>query len=75
MMTADAIRDKLLAALPGARVEVEDTTGTYDHFDATVVAPQFSGLSRLRQHQLVYAALGDEMRGAIHALALKTSAP
>jgi stress-induced morphogen len=32
-------------------------------------------MSRVRQHQLVYAALKGNMGGALHALALQTSAP
>jgi stress-induced morphogen len=73
MVPADVVRSTLEAALPGAVVEVEDLTGTSDHFSATVRAPQFSGKSRIEQHQLVYAALGNLMAGPIHALALKTA--
>jgi stress-induced morphogen len=39
------------------------------------VAPTFEGLPRVRQHQLVYAALKGKMGGELHALALETSAP
>jgi stress-induced morphogen len=40
-----------------------------------ITAEEFEGKSRVAQHQLVYAALGDLMKDAIHALALRTSAP
>jgi stress-induced morphogen len=72
MIAPDKIRTMLLAALPGAEVEVKDMTGTQDHFEATVVAPQFAGKSRIEQHQMVYKALGAAMKGDIHALALTT---
>jgi stress-induced morphogen len=72
-MTAKQLRDRLLAAFPGAKVRVEDTTGTSDHFDAEVAAREFAGRSRIEQHQLVYRALGEAMKHEIHALALKTS--
>jgi stress-induced morphogen len=63
-------------ALPGAKVEVADETGTGDHLRATVSAPQFEGLSRLDQHRLVKAAVKPRFDdGAIHALSLKTEAP
>jgi stress-induced morphogen len=75
MPSPDAIRSRLLAAFPNARVDVTDLTGTQDHFQATVVASAFDGKSRLEQHKLVYAALGELMDGAIHALALTTRAP
>jgi stress-induced morphogen len=39
------------------------------------VSAAFAGLSRVRQHQLVYAALKGRMGGELHALALETSAP
>jgi stress-induced morphogen len=63
------------AALPGARAEVIDQGGG-DHLAATVVAPQFAGLTRLEQHRLVYAAVQSRLDdGSIHALALRTRAP
>jgi stress-induced morphogen len=69
------IKSRIEAALPGARAEVEDWTGGGDHFRATVVAPQFTGLNRIQQHRLVYDVFGDEVGGAIHALSLKTQIP
>ena len=63
------------AALPDAQVTVEDLAGDGDHYAATVVSSQFRGLSRVRQHQIVYAALRGRMGGELHALALQTSAP
>ena len=74
MIDPNRIRTLLLEALPGADIEVQDLTGTQDHFEATVVAPQFSGKSLVEQHQMVYRALGDSMKADIHALALKTKA-
>ncbi len=74
MMDPNRIRDMLLQALPGADVEVKDLTGTQDHFQATIIAPQFAGKSLLEQHQMVYRALGDSMKQDIHALALTTKA-
>ena len=75
MPSPDMLRSRLLAAFPQARVEVTDLTGTQDHFQAVVVAGEFAGKSRVEQHQLVYAALGEWMQGPIHALALTTRAP
>ncbi len=75
MPTAEDIRTRIEAALPGSTADVEDWTGGGDHFRATVVAPQFSGLSRIAQHRLVYDVFGNEVGGAIHALSLKTSEP
>jgi stress-induced morphogen len=75
MPSAEEIKQRIEAAIPGSRAEVEDYTGGGDHFSATVTAPAFDGLSRVEQHRLVYAVFGGEVGGAIHALALKTRAP
>jgi stress-induced morphogen len=68
------LENLLRAAFPDARVEVIDLTGTEDHFQALVVTAAFAGKTRVEQHQMVYAALGDLMHGPIHALALTTRA-
>ena len=57
------------AGIPGAEAHVE---GDGSHFMAKVVSDDFTGLSMIKQHQLVYATLGDSMEGAIHALSIKT---
>jgi stress-induced morphogen len=74
MPSPDAVKSRLLAAFPRAQVEVTDLTGTQDHFQALVVTTAFDGKTRIEQHKMVYAALGELMDGAIHALALTTRA-
>jgi stress-induced morphogen len=75
MPTTDEIKARIEAALPQSTAEVEDWTGGGDHFRATVVSPAFDGLSRIKQHQLVYAVFGAEIGGPIHALSLTTRVP
>ena len=76
MISTDWISSRILAALPDAHVEVRDTTGTGDHFEAQVVSAAFQGLPLVRQHQLVYGALDEKLAtGELHALALKTFTP
>lgn len=67
------IKTLIEAGLPDATVEV--TGGDGRHFDAWVVSPSFAGKPLLTQHKMVYATLGESFGGALHALALKTSAP
>jgi stress-induced morphogen len=74
-VTPTELKSTLLAAFPDAVVEVTDLTGTQDHYQAKIVASAFAGKSKVQQHRMVYAALGDAMKGAVHALALDTSAP
>jgi stress-induced morphogen len=67
------LEQRLRAAFPGAeRIDVQDLTGTKDHYKAVIVAKEFQGKTRIEQHQLVYQALGELMAGPVHALALET---
>jgi stress-induced morphogen len=75
MPTADELKTRIEAAIPGAEARVEDLTGGGDHFRAEVVSERFDGLSRIDQHKLVYDVFGEEVGGPIHALSLKTPTP
>ena len=76
MVHPDQVKAAIAQAMPDASVEVEDLTGGGDHLQVTVISSAFSGLTRVRQHQLVYGALRQELASeAIHALALQTSTP
>jgi stress-induced morphogen len=74
-MPASEIEALIKASLPDAQITIEDLAGDNDHFAATVISEAFRGISRVRQHQIVYAALQGRMGGELHALALQTSAP
>ena len=74
-MRAAEIESLILEAFPDASVEIEDLRGDGDHYSATVVSTAFSGMTRVRQHQLVYRALKGKMGGELHALALTTRTP
>ena len=74
-MAADEIAAMIRAALPDAEVEITDLAGDGDHYAARVTSAAFAGLSRVRQHQAVYAALGGRMGGVLHALQLTTAIP
>lgn len=74
-MAADEISAMIRAALPDADVEITDLAGDGNHYAARVVSPSFAGLSRVKQHKLVYEALGGRMGGVLHALQLTTAVP
>ena len=74
-MSQDALEAALREVFPDATIEIEDLAGDGDHYKARIVSSAFAGLPRVRQHQLVYAALKGRMGGELHALALETSAP
>jgi stress-induced morphogen len=69
------LEQRLRQAFPGAEIAIEDLAGDGDHYRARIVSAAFAGLSRVRQHQLVYRALKGSVGGELHALALETSAP
>ena len=76
MLPPQAVETAIQRKIPDAQVTVEDLTGGGDHLQGRVVSTAFEGLSRIRQHQLVYGALQQELASeAIHALALSTSVP
>ena len=74
-MQASEIERLILEKIPDAKIEIKDLAGDGDHYAAHVVSSEFKGKSRVQQHQLVYAALGQNMGDALHALALTTAAP
>ena len=74
-MDARDIEAMIRTALPDARVVIRDLAGDGDHYAAEVVSESFRGKSRVQQHKMVYDALKGRMGGALHALALQTSAP
>ena len=74
-MPASEIEAMIRAAIPDAVIDITDLAGDDNHFAAKVTSASFSGLSRVRQHQAVYAALGGRMGGELHALQLTTAIP
>ena len=74
MSIAD-LESSLREAFPDAQIAIDDLAGDGDHYRARIVSPAFAGLSRVKQHQLVYGALKGKVGGELHALALETSAP
>tara|TARA_B100000214_G_C23500512_1_gene415936 strand:+ start:187 stop:417 length:231 start_codon:yes stop_codon:yes gene_type:complete len=72
MITKEKVISLIRLKIPNSEVFVESLSGN-DHLQVTVISPEFNGLSLIKQHQLVYAALKNELASeAIHALALKT---
>jgi stress-induced morphogen len=74
-MAASDIEALIRAAIPDAEVSIRDLAGDGDHYAARVVSRSFEGMSRVRQHQTVYAALGGRVGGELHALQLETAVP
>ena len=72
MVTPESIKKSIAAALDCEHLEVD---GDGHHWEAVIVSRAFAGLPKVRQHQLVYAALGDRMREEIHALSMTTLTP
>jgi len=74
-MTSATIESLIKEAFPDASIIVTPLADDGDHFAARVTTPVFAGLSRVKQHQMVYAALKGKIGNELHALALETSVP
>ena len=76
-MAMDAVEiERLIKAhIPDAEVTIRDLAGDGDHYAARVVSRSFEGMSRIKQHQAVYMALGGRVGGELHALQLETAVP
>jgi stress-induced morphogen len=72
MLELAKLRALIEQQFPDAVVEINDLTGTQDHYDVSLASDRFVGLSPVARHRLVYEALGAHMKGDIHALALHT---
>ena len=74
-MDRATLEGRLRAAFPEAEVTLTDLAGDDDHWAAHIVCASFAGMSRVARHRAVYAAIGDDMGGALHALQLTTGVP
>ena len=74
-MAPGDIERLIRASIPDADVTIRDLAGDGDHYAARVVSRSFEGLSRIKQHQAVYSALGGRVGGELHALQLETAVP
>ena len=74
-MAAAEIESLIRAGIPDAIIEIIDLAGDGDHYEARVMAESFRGLPLVKQHKLVYAALGGRMGGELHALQVTTAVP
>lgn len=74
-MAAQQIEELIRESIPDAQVTIRDLAGDGDHYAARVISRSFAGMSRIKQHQTVYAALGGRVGGELHALQLETAVP
>jgi len=72
-MPAQEIEKLIKGSIPDAEVTIRDLAGDGDHYAARVVSRSFEGMSRIKQHQKVYAALRGRVGGELHALQLETA--
>lgn len=74
-MDPEKLKSLIEGNIEDAAVSVQDLTGTRDHFRVVVESPAFADKSLVQQHQMVYAAVGDHMTNAVHALSIETRVP
>jgi len=81
----ERLRRQLIARFAPVELAVEDEShrhaghagaaGGASHFRIRIVAEAFRGIPPVARHRLVYAALGDMLKGEIHALAIEALPP
>lgn len=74
-MKAEDIVAKIRTVIPDAQVELQDLTGTADHWKATIVSAAFVGKTLMQRHRMINAVLAEELKGPIHALTLDVKTP
>ena len=72
-LTPNQIVEMIKKDIPDAEIEIEDLKGDNNHYHAKIKSKNFKGLSKIKQHQLVYKALGEHMGSTLHALMLTTT--
>lgn len=72
-VTAETIENLIKKAYPDAKIKLTDLAGDNDHWSLEITYAGFSGKSKIEQHKMVYAALGDKMKAELHALQIKTN--
>lgn len=75
MMPLEELRGMLVQAFPDDEVNLTSPMGDNNHFQCVIVSSRFADKTPVERHQMVYAALGEAMREAVHALSLKTYTP
>jgi stress-induced morphogen len=75
-MTPAQLKARLETLAAGTQAEVNDLTGTQDHYQAVIVSPVFEGKLMIEQHRMVYKLVQSEIdSNEVHALTLKTYTP
>ena len=75
MLSTQDVKALVEAGIPGSEAQVEDLTGTSDHFAVTVTSQAFAGKTRIEQHKMVHSALGEHLTTSSHAVQIKTVIP
>jgi BolA protein len=81
-MVANDIEQRLREDLSPLHLVLENESHRHNvpansetHFKLTLVSEQFSGMTRVKRHQLIYGKLQDVLDGPVHALALHLHTP
>ena len=72
-LSAEEITKLIKNKIPDAKVSIEDIRGDNNHYHAKIISSEFKGISKLKQHKMVYDAIGHHMGTTLHALMLTTS--
>jgi stress-induced morphogen len=71
-LPAAEIKTRIQSAFPDATITLVDLAGDNDHWQVTVISSAFADISRVKQHKMVYDAIGGDMGTTLHALSVIT---
>ncbi|MDC0205499.1 BolA/IbaG family iron-sulfur metabolism protein [Pelagibacteraceae bacterium] len=72
-LKVEEIKRLIKESIPDAEITINDLAGDENHYAATIISKEFSGISKIEQHKLVYKSLKGKMGNELHALALTTT--
>jgi len=72
-LKVEEIKRLIKESIPDAEITINDLAGDENHYAATIISKEFSDISKIEQHKLVYKALKGKMGNELHALALTTT--
>ena len=75
MLSTNDVQELIEKAIPDATCQVQDLTGTSDHFAIRVSSKAFAGRSHIEQRKMVHQALGEHLTTTIHAVDIKIHVP
>ncbi len=71
-LSIEEIKKMITSSIPDATIEIKDLVGDSNHYSVKIISKSFNGISKIKQHKLVYKSLQGKMGNELHALSITT---